>query len=417
MAESEDKNAGVFGKFKTPEAPVEKTPPGIFDEFKNPQEAKVTRAETSFNLAKDADPEAEARRLELAQKSGKSLELVREDEDEIRHQTDKPNLSNAVGENPDTVSFFANPDNAAISKDDFDRLADIEKQYSKYKNRDPLRKYGYGPLLSVGKTALSFGPSLLKFSAESIELLSGAAGSTLRGLKELPGLNRSEVWKRMISSEEYYVEKVNKWAQETAEYHGKYLASDFLNLKEDKQGRLWDNPGLLLDPEWLVLNTGQAATSLGSMYLGGAAGGGIRAMSVMGGLMEAGSLHHELIKEGEDPDKSAASSLAFGGVTMGLNKIGLERLMKELPATGLGARLSHRVVSGATEGLTEFAEEPFQAVAGGLAKEDSASQILQDTIKSLQNVDVIPGAFFAGGAMNVSSSQSQAAEAQRQLQF
>ncbi|MCK5641204.1 MAG: hypothetical protein KAJ19_10415, partial [Gammaproteobacteria bacterium] len=111
---------------------------GIFDlpvEEKKPEDKGMFKvdpkpsaeADLNYNLSKDFDPDAEARRYDLANKSGNTLNMVREHEEQIQHQVETPDFAGSIEEAPKTVGFFGLPENTAISKDDFAALVEIEK--------------------------------------------------------------------------------------------------------------------------------------------------------------------------------------------------------------------------------------------------------------------------------------------------
>ena len=81
----------------------------------------------NYNLSEGLDPDAEARRYDLANRSGNTLNMVNEHEEQIRHQVETPDFVGKAEEAPKTVDFFGLPENMAISKDDFEGLVAIEK--------------------------------------------------------------------------------------------------------------------------------------------------------------------------------------------------------------------------------------------------------------------------------------------------
>lgn len=193
-----------------------------------------------------------------------------------------------------------------------------------------------------------------------------------------------------------------------------YLDADILNLPEEKRGKLWEHPEYLLDPEYLTFQTGEAATSLAAM-LGGAyaTGGGNLTAATIGGLMEAGSFFDQLMADGVSQENALSAAASFGAVTGLLNKIGLDKMLDVVARGGVLRGIRNALVAGTVEGGTEYLENPAQAVIEGLAKQEAPEQIVQRFLASLKDVDVIPGAFLLGGAVNAATHRGRAAKAER----
>lgn len=265
-----------------------------------------------------------------------------------------------------------------------------------------------GAAKSVGKQALRFGPNLARTLNQGIGFAGGLLESGARAGKEATG----DLW-GMFSPYEKIGAAVKKYGLNAARDVKKALEHPFFNLPEEKQKRLWDNPQYLLDPEWLTYNAGDAVQSLGLVIAGAMAGGPAGAVAVGGG-MEGLDLYDELIEEGADQDNAASASIAFGIVTGILNKIGVDRVMKK-PLGNILKRGARRVISGSTEAATEWAEEPFQAAFGELAKGKTVGEATGAAYEALKNVEVIPGAFIAGGAMAGQGGARKQAEPQIQI--
>lgn len=212
------------------------------------------------------------------------------------------------------------------------------------------------------------------------------------------------------------------WAQRNADtIRREFLESEALSLPEELQGRLWDNPEYLLNPEYLTFQLGEAANSLAVMLAGGAGyslarGGALTAQTlartgpVAGGLMEASPMYSDLLKEGVSNERALSGAMAFGVVVGLLEKIGLDKILEGPGGKGLLRGVRDFFIAGSKESVTEYAEEPAQAVLSGLARGDSAEQILEDFFDSLTNVDVVPGAFMLGGGAHRVSQHIQSSE-------
>jgi hypothetical protein len=150
---------------------------------------------------------------------------------------------------------------------------------------------------------------------------------------------------------------------------GKAIVEEFPRHPE-LIGNLVDNPGLLGDINWWAGGIGEAVPMLvggGGVALGArTAGLGVRGASLVGGVTAGATeglpLYNELVDEqGLGRGEATARSLLNAAAVTGLNAIPLARALTPA-ASGLRPALGKAVGTGLAEGITEFAEEPVEAL-------------------------------------------------------
>ena len=290
-------------------------------------------------------------------------------------------LERALMRNSQPATPYAQPEQETT----FDRLA----QATGYESDFAEHTGSGGAFASVAKQAIRAVPGMAKSANEALAMGAGVLDSAERGLGNVLGTGSTGVFG-----------VARRWLLNQSEIiRQRILAAPELSLPADKQGRLWDKPGLLLDPEWLAFNTGDAAVSIVPMIAATVMSGGSTLVGAMvGAAQEAGDLYRELIMQDKaDPDRALAASLVFGVAVSGLNKLGLDKIMDKRVASTVFAKAAKAVVAGSTEAVTEYMEEPVQAALQGMANNESAQQVRDRILDALKNVDVMPGSFILGG--------------------
>jgi GGDEF domain-containing protein len=239
---------------------------------------------------------------------------------------------------------------------------------------------------SLGKQYQRIVPGLAQMGWDAAATGLGALESINKGLADLTGLSKGNVF-----------ESGERFALEQSREIQKALNNPDLQLPKSKQGALIENPGLVLDPEWLSYNLGETARSMVPIIVA-AAGGAPGFGAAMGGGMEGSSLYTQLRNDGVDEGRAATSALSFAVVSGILNKIGLDKMIHKFPKGSAAAKIFHRIVAGGTEAGTEYAEEPFQAAFESLAKGQTIGETRDNVVQSLKHIDVIPASFILGGS-------------------
>ncbi|RLA76118.1 MAG: hypothetical protein DRG33_08175, partial [Deltaproteobacteria bacterium] len=202
--------------------------------------------------------------------------------------------------------------------------------------------------------------------------------------------------------------EITKFSQESQQISSKMadkatetLSSPGYKLPPELQKHLLDNPELILDPKWMLVNVGDAAASMvpamAAAMIGGPAMGGM-----VGGGMEAGTSYHDLVKSGVPKETALTASTAFGLTTGLLNKLGFDEMLAKRGGMKFLKRLAGYGKAGSVEGGTEGAEEYFQAVYEGIAKGKKLPEIYKDfkeAGKSALDVMVSAGVTGVGGAV------------------
>ena len=170
-----------------------------------------------------------------------------------------------------------------------------------------------------------------------------------------------------------------------------YKQAEQYGLPPELQGYVWDNPDLLANPAWLAYQTGQVFPSIATTMVPGALaakgasalGAGARAAGLaggaasglMGGAQEAAGTYRQTGDMGE--------ALTFGAISAGLNAVPAAQLFGPVGRFGIPGKVA---ASALGEGVTEWAEEPAEALVTGEDPWEAAKQ----------GLNVVPGAVLSG---------------------
>ncbi len=160
---------------------------------------------------------------------------------------------------------------------------------------------------------------------------------------------------------------------------------------QELQGSVWDNPKLLANASWWAYNTAQMAPSLAAAILPGA--GAAKAIQVggkaiqlspqviarlatlgqaagagaAGGAMEGASTYREVMKQGGSEGEAARAAELMGAGSAALNAISFGKMLGKAGGSTL-AKVGKHAAAGATEAITEGAEEPWEELSKGVAR-------------------------------------------------
>ncbi|MFA5706708.1 MAG: hypothetical protein WDA41_10175, partial [Candidatus Neomarinimicrobiota bacterium] len=174
--------------------------------------------------------------------------------------------------------------------------------------------------------------------------------------------------------------KAGPWLEEKSKTLG-----DKFRMPEDLQGSVVDRPGLLLEPRWWAHGVGQVAGSMAApIGVGGTAAKGANvlfkkiltnpkniaratkytgmgAAGATGGAMEGTQTYNSVLEETGDKNKAlkAGSLMALGSAA--LNTLSFGKMLSQKTKS----KVAHIIASGVTEGATEQAEEPWEAIVSG----------------------------------------------------
>ena len=328
--------------------------------------------------------------LKNAEATGFSPNLALEEPEEMRRRAFEQNAANALNGAPNTQRLLAgDPIKAAAYKDDIGGLSTLEKMFRSGPDEqlDPDNEL---PVITAAfKQAVKTVPGFAKSTNEALAMTAGTLDSMERGIGNLLGTGSTGIFGT-----------ARDWLIGQSEYIRKnILESEVLQISPDKRGRLWDNPQYLLDPEWLTYNAGEAASSMAPMLAATYFSGGSTLVgAVVGSAQEAGDLFRELISEGTDPDRALAAASMFGVGVGYLNKIGLDRILDKTVTKNWLVRAAKSFAAGTVEGITEYLEEPLQALMQGWAEGHTPEKISEMVMEAFKNIDVIPGSMLFGGA-------------------
>jgi len=198
--------------------------------------------------------------------------------------------------------------------------------------------------------------------------------------------------------------------------HGdrKILGLDLGTSDKIKDKKLWDNPSLLLEPEYLITQFGDGIASIAPQIIGYILSNGSTLISSLSIGMTAAADFYKRIRKNKDVSESNAltASLTMGAISTKLNKLSVDKLLKkEAVKKGLAALGVWGAKTG-TEMGTEYAEHLADAGLSVLTKEglDDASdaiKIYKAIKKSAKDVEVLLTAGMVGGVTSKASMRSQ----------
>ena len=261
-----------------------------------------------------------------------------------------------------------------------------------------IKEYIYDPIKALAKVAPRAIYQMGASANDITALTAGALDEAAKGISDITGFEKGN-----------FFENIEDWALNAAKRQRETLEeSDIIGVSEELKGkRLWDNPQLLLDPEWLIQNVGDTAASmipiLMTAYI---TGGSTASAAAVGGAMEGSSLYSQMREEKKTSRLTALNtSLAFGSVSVWLNKIGLDKILDKTAVKTIKGKIAKAFVAGSVEATTEWLEEPTQALLKAIAEEQPIEGIKKAVIDAAKNIDVIPGAFLSGGGMSYISQK------------
>ena len=205
--------------------------------------------------------------------------------------------------------------------------------------------------------------------------------------------------------------------------------ADKYRMPNELQGSVIENPSLLAKPAWWTHGMGQMAGSMvGPAGVGGGAfkvGSGILkkvisdpktvakaakyigvgAGGAAGGTMEGASTYNQVLEETGDEAKALRSGTLMAVGSAVLNSASFGSMLS--PKTK--SKLLHMVTAGITEGATEQAEEPWEAIV--MNKPEEAAQRWLDGFNVLLPAMVTGGIGGLGGSVLTSDEKAEIRDA------
>ena len=208
---------------------------------------------------------------------------------------------------------------------------------------------------------------------------------------------------------------LKKVGDTTAQYWDQ--VADQYGPTEDIQGSIVKNPGLLKSPKWWGYNVSQMLPSTVAALTAFMAGGPL-AGGIVGGGLEGLSTYDAMIEQGETPENARKAMMLMGTGSAALNAIPFATAVNKVP--GLKAKVTQYLLASGAEGVTEWLEEPWDAISKGIATGKlDPEEIKRQTIEGLNVLPVamvqgllIPGA----GAASQKSIKEQTNETISRLQ-
>lgn len=191
---------------------------------------------------------------------------------------------------------------------------------------------------------------------------------------------------------------------------------------------VWDDPSLVLNPHWLASSVAETLPSLAAAFIpagavgravwvGGKAIGWTPALAwklarlgaavtggSIGGTLEGASTYEEVKRRGGSDDEALKAMALMGLASAGLNAISLGKMFHTAAGETVFGKAKRAAIAGVSEGLTEWLEEPTEAVILG---EDWAG--VMEAAK--RGLNVLPAAALLGAGGNVGMTTAKEATA------
>jgi len=376
--------------------------PSLVPMPEEPEAVQSVRRNVSMN---EESPERFTEYFKLSQKTGMSIDMIRANEGNVKQDIKRTEFTGKVVDMPGMQKYFAVPENYGVSQDDIEALGELEGWFKQNKEENTAAR----TIKAVGKQSALFFPRLAISAYDTSSLLAGGLDNAARNISTMTGLSYGGAFRDMRDS----------WASTSTELSDFWLNNKYLRPSDKVAGKLiYDEPALLLDPEFWVNSIGEAASSLVPAVVAAyATGGGAVAAASVGAVMEASNFYTELINDGADDNKALAGSYAFGAVSGLLNRLSFDRMLDKTTASTIAKRIGKAFATGTTEGLTEYAEEGAQGLIGGLTKYGISQETINEFTKSLkEGLNVIPGSFATGGGFGYINTRIEYQKAQQAKQ-
>lgn len=364
------------------------------------------RINMSLLGASKVNPDQYAQDLRFSEKLGLPPETVARHRDKIATKTERDESFNLAKDRPGLTKFLGDKNNAAVSRGDINNMAMLEDSFAGglIKHSDTAETFSsslFSPVADFAKGAFkgSAKGAVSIFGQMPYQVLGGAFAaleSASKGFEQIIyPVTEGTIYERRGG----IFGEIRDWALGNSKVlQDTIIESELLQLPDEKKIPLIDKPELILDPEWLADNVAQAGSSILAMIGAAAAtGGNTEAAAFVGGAAEGGSLLQELIEDGVDDATALSASMIYGYAVTRLEKIGVNRWLGKERVKTLASRLAKSLVTGSVEAGTEWAEEPTQAFIGSVARGDNLESSLSNAVEATKNIDVMVGAFVAGG--------------------
>ena len=363
---------------------------------------EVVAAEQNYKVATEleTDPDAAATDITISRKTGFPIQAVRLNREKTKRLADKPDFEHLMSISPGVNAFASTSENMDVAWDDIENLSLLERAA---KN-----------LLGAGEAAIRTGIKALPTTAEFLDRTIALTGGVIEAAGRATNAPNKFLYDFVFDEPAATPDgianlggMIKKWGKDNADYIRKEILSNpAINLPEELQGRLIDNPEYLLNPEWLVTQAGDAAISMVPV-IGAYMTGGASAAMLTGGAMEGSASYTDMLDDPEvGPNAALSGAMTYGMISGVLNRLGLDRLMQGVPTTTVIRNITHRLTTGVIEGVTEYLEEPVQAGIESIARGDDPETITDKVIASLANIDVAVGGVLLGASSTVARTSA-----------
>jgi len=186
-----------------------------------------------------------------------------------------------------------------------------------------------------------------------------------------------------------------------------FLGMDVGKSEKIKNKRLWDNPKLMLDEEYLIrtFNDGLAGIAPAAVAFTLASGSALVASAVIG-FSTAADFYQDITRDdGVTEQEALTGAVIMGGLSSYLNKIGLDKILAKTAIKGIKEAFKVFGIKTATEMTTEYVENIVYSVTKSITKDGISNPGAMDKIgeaikESATNAEVLLTSGMIGGAMS-----------------
>jgi hypothetical protein len=277
------------------------------DIFADVEDDTTTRIQGNLAVAKDLNPDMEAKSLRLSKGMGVPWNVVRGNEDKFEKAQSAPNVISMVTKSPKTAEYYKKFDAAAVSHDDSGPLMAVEKTWDYFKNLGEKASTSYksgAQQISGSRLYAQRLENILTGQVDSPELGQQIAKYKAGRIKETPDENFVETG---ITAAAQMLPIILDTSQAALAEGGRWAT-------------IFGGTGLALGGPVLSIPLAKIGAVSGMKY------GAAKEMFIL----EAGGALEEYEEMGLDPIPSALVSSAVGSINAALEFIGIKAYAKVL---------------------------------------------------------------------------------------
>lgn len=376
----------------------------------------LRRAAYALDKAGRVSPDAALKALQASRMTGQQFSVALKNPDISDRLLNTPDLESLRSTAPRLLQTLADTEASLYARDDVPALGKFEAALDKWS----------GTVRAMGNVPWRAGPVAGR-AASQMGMLAGGIINSFGGnvIGEWGGMYPALVNalggtydkdSNLFRALGTLVEDVSR---KSADNYQAVLDSPELKQRIDYSvEQVLADPSLMLDPEWLAGQGGDVAVQQ-LVNIAAYVAGGTPLAALAGGSQEGGAFYQQLREQGMDADLATAAAITYGMGTGVLESFGAAsffgdsavgtaarnaamRVVGKMPARAQGAILNAAAstAGAATEGLTEYLENPLQNAIEAIAQGKPLPGILQAIGEGFKDVrPILPSMLMGFGGM------------------